>query len=236
MVYAGGTPWRDDPYDFRRDPHVFAEPHPISRGRGHSRHAGGGRGVRATGAALLRRQGFLGPLAPGPEGVSSRPDPVPAAARRYRATSSPRCTSSATASCRRSAPICACIATRTALAAGANPWDLGTLKCCGFLKTRALLHRLEAPAVRRGHRAARGATRNDRAPRSGSSPSATSSASGIRRTSGRSCGICTTDGSTRARRIRIFPLSNWTELDVWRYIELESIPVVPLYFAPSARW
>jgi sulfate adenylyltransferase subunit 2 len=31
--------------------------------------------------------------------------------------------------------------------------------------------------------------------------------------------------------MRVFPLSNWTELDVWRYIEQENIPVVPLYFA-----
>jgi sulfate adenylyltransferase subunit 2 len=31
--------------------------------------------------------------------------------------------------------------------------------------------------------------------------------------------------------IRVFPLSNWTELDVWRYIEHQNIPVVPLYFA-----
>ncbi len=31
--------------------------------------------------------------------------------------------------------------------------------------------------------------------------------------------------------IRVFPLSNWTELDVWHYIYLESIPIVPLYFA-----
>lgn len=31
--------------------------------------------------------------------------------------------------------------------------------------------------------------------------------------------------------IRVFPLSNWTELDIWQYIELESIPVVNLYFA-----
>jgi sulfate adenylyltransferase subunit 2 len=31
--------------------------------------------------------------------------------------------------------------------------------------------------------------------------------------------------------IRVFPLSNWTELDVWQYIYLENIPVVPLYFA-----
>jgi sulfate adenylyltransferase subunit 2 len=31
--------------------------------------------------------------------------------------------------------------------------------------------------------------------------------------------------------IRVFPLSNWTELDVWRYVEQENLPVVPLYFA-----
>ncbi len=31
--------------------------------------------------------------------------------------------------------------------------------------------------------------------------------------------------------IRVFPLSNWTELDIWQYIHLEEIPVVPLYFA-----
>nr|MBP6777118.1 phosphoadenosine phosphosulfate reductase family protein [Piscinibacter sp.] len=29
----------------------------------------------------------------------------------------------------------------------------------------------------------------------------------------------------------VFPLSNWTELDVWQYIHLEDIPIVPLYFA-----
>ncbi len=31
--------------------------------------------------------------------------------------------------------------------------------------------------------------------------------------------------------MRVFPMSNWTELDVWEYIMLEKIPVVPLYFA-----
>ncbi|CAG0942547.1 sulfate adenylyltransferase subunit 2 [Gammaproteobacteria bacterium] len=31
--------------------------------------------------------------------------------------------------------------------------------------------------------------------------------------------------------IRVFPLSNWTELDVWQYIEAEQLPIVPLYFA-----
>src|SRR3978361_1141516 len=31
--------------------------------------------------------------------------------------------------------------------------------------------------------------------------------------------------------IRVFPISNWTELDIWQYIYLENIPIVPLYFA-----
>jgi sulfate adenylyltransferase subunit 2 len=35
----------------------------------------------------------------------------------------------------------------------------------------------------------------------------------------------------KGESIRVFPLSNWTELDVWQYIYLENIPVVPLYFA-----
>ena len=35
----------------------------------------------------------------------------------------------------------------------------------------------------------------------------------------------------RGESIRVFPLSNWTELDVWQYIYLENIPVIPLYFA-----
>ncbi|MCH8045591.1 MAG: sulfate adenylyltransferase subunit CysD [Planctomycetes bacterium] len=35
----------------------------------------------------------------------------------------------------------------------------------------------------------------------------------------------------KGETIRVFPLSNWTELDVWQYIHLESIPIVPLYFA-----
>ena len=35
----------------------------------------------------------------------------------------------------------------------------------------------------------------------------------------------------KGQTIRIFPLSNWTELDIWYYIRRERIPVVPLYFA-----
>jgi len=37
----------------------------------------------------------------------------------------------------------------------------------------------------------------------------------------------------KGETIRVFPISNWTELDIWQYIELEKIPVVPLYFAAN---
>ena len=36
---------------------------------------------------------------------------------------------------------------------------------------------------------------------------------------------------SKGESIRVFPLSNWTELDIWQYIHLENIPIVPLYYA-----
>jgi sulfate adenylyltransferase subunit 2 len=39
----------------------------------------------------------------------------------------------------------------------------------------------------------------------------------------------------RGESIRVFPLSNWTELDVWQYIHLENVPIVPLYLAQPRR-
>jgi sulfate adenylyltransferase subunit 2 len=35
----------------------------------------------------------------------------------------------------------------------------------------------------------------------------------------------------KGESIRVFPLSNWTELDIWQYIYLENVPIIPLYFA-----
>ena len=45
----------------------------------------------------------------------------------------------------------------------------------------------------------------------------------------------------KGESIRVFPLSNWTELDVWLYIHVEQIPIVPLYYAAErevveAKW
>jgi sulfate adenylyltransferase subunit 2 len=39
----------------------------------------------------------------------------------------------------------------------------------------------------------------------------------------------------KGESIRVFPISNWTELDVWQYIFLEKIPIVPLYFAAKRK-
>jgi sulfate adenylyltransferase subunit 2 len=36
---------------------------------------------------------------------------------------------------------------------------------------------------------------------------------------------------SKGESIRVFPISNWTELDIWQYIQLENIPIVPLYFS-----
>jgi len=36
---------------------------------------------------------------------------------------------------------------------------------------------------------------------------------------------------TKGQSLRVFPISNWTELDIWQYIMMENIPIVPLYFA-----
>ncbi len=44
---------------------------------------------------------------------------------------------------------------------------------------------------------------------------------------------------SKGESIRIFPISNWTELDIWQYIRLNNIPIVPLYFAarrPTYEW
>jgi sulfate adenylyltransferase subunit 2 len=37
----------------------------------------------------------------------------------------------------------------------------------------------------------------------------------------------------KGESIRVFPLSNWTELDIWQYIHLENLPIVPLYFSAA---
>ena len=83
--------------------------------------------------------------------------------------------------------------------------------------------------------AARAATKSDRAPKSASSRSAMSTASGIRRAQRPELWSLYNGRVSPGEHIRVFPLSNWTELDVWSYIESEEDPgAVPVLRAGPA--
>ena len=121
-----------------------------------------------------------------------------------------------------------------AISSGASPWGLGTVRCCGFLKTQALLTALNEGK----YDAVIGGARRDEE-RS--------------RAKERIFSFRDLHGQWNPRRqrpemwhlfngrihdnesIRVFPLSNWTELDVWRYIEREHIQIVPLYFSAERQ-
>jgi sulfate adenylyltransferase subunit 2 len=113
---------------------------------------------------------------------------------------------------------------------GANPFRLGTSRCCALLKTKALL---DALAIHQIDVAMGGARREEEKSR------AKERVFSLRDCLGR------WDPKNQRpefwnlynvrigpqQSLRVFPLSNWTELDVWEYIQREEIPVVPLYFA-----
>lgn len=117
-----------------------------------------------------------------------------------------------------------------ALVAGTNPIRLDTKRCCGLLKTTALLDALN----HYGFNAALGGARRDE-----EKSRAKERIYSFRDKAGQ--------WDPRNQRpelwnlynsrihpgesIRVFPLSNWTEMDVWQYILHESIPIVDLYFA-----
>jgi sulfate adenylyltransferase subunit 2 len=117
-----------------------------------------------------------------------------------------------------------------ALRDGANPFRLGTSRCCGLLKTKALL---DALAENNIDVALGGARRDEEKSR------AKERVFSVRDSLGQwdpknqrpefwnLYNVRLAQGQT----LRVFPLSNWTELDVWEYIDREDIPVVPLYFA-----
>ena len=117
-----------------------------------------------------------------------------------------------------------------ALAEGANPYDLGTQKCCGLLKTRSLLDAL----VEGGFDAAFGGARRDE-----EKSRAKERVYSFRDALGQwdpknqrpELWSLYNGRHHKGESIRVFPLSNWTELDVWLYIHEERIPIVPLYFA-----
>ena len=121
-----------------------------------------------------------------------------------------------------------------ALADGANPVRLGTQRCCGLLKTQALLDGLRAG----GFDAAFGGARRDE-----EKSRAKERIFSFRDAAGQwdpknqrpELWIVFNGRIGPGESIRVFPLSNWTELDIWHYIHLENIPIVPLYFAQAAQ-
>ncbi|HEY3707689.1 MAG TPA: sulfate adenylyltransferase subunit CysD [Terracidiphilus sp.] len=117
-----------------------------------------------------------------------------------------------------------------ALAEGASPFKLGTQKCCAQLKTGALL-----AALREGNfdAAIGGARRDEEKARAKERVYSFRDPMGQWDPKNQRPELWTLYNGriNKGESIRVFPLSNWTELDVWEYIEQENIPVVPLYFA-----
>lgn len=119
---------------------------------------------------------------------------------------------------------------RDALAQGANPFALGTQKCCGLLKTKSLLDAL----AEGGFDAAFGGARRDEE-KSRAKERIYSFRDSFGQWDPKSqrpelWGILNSR-INKGESIRVFPLSNWTELDIWLYIHFEKIPIVPLYYA-----
>jgi sulfate adenylyltransferase subunit 2 len=117
-----------------------------------------------------------------------------------------------------------------AIAEGANPIKLGTERCCGFLKTQALLE-----GLRMGNYDAAfgGARRDEEKSRAKERIYSFRDTLGQWDPKNQRPELWNVFNSRIApgESIRVFPLSNWTEMDVWQYIHLENIPIVPLYYA-----
>ncbi len=117
-----------------------------------------------------------------------------------------------------------------AIEADANPFRLGTRKCCGLLKTEALLQALRAG----NYDAAIGGARRDE-----DKSRAKERVYSFRDRLGQwdpknqrpELWNLYNGKLNQDESIRVFPISNWTEQDVWHYIHQENIPIVPLYLA-----
>jgi sulfate adenylyltransferase subunit 2 len=119
---------------------------------------------------------------------------------------------------------------RDALDKGANPFVLGTQKCCGLLKTKSLLDALEAGGF---DAAFGGARRDEEKSRAKERIYSFRDPQGQWDPKNQRPELWNNFNSRidKGESIRVFPLSNWTELDVWLYIHVEQIPIVPLYYA-----
>lgn len=121
-----------------------------------------------------------------------------------------------------------------AIAAGAHPAQLGTDRCCQLLKTQALLDALN----KHGFDAAfGGARREEEKSRAKERVFSVRDSQGQWDPKNQRPELWSLYNSRlqAGESVRVFPLSNWTELDIWEYIREDQIPVVPLYFAHERR-
>lgn len=111
-----------------------------------------------------------------------------------------------------------------------DPFEYGTQKCCQILKTQALLNALREG----GYDAAIGGARREEE-RSRAKERIYSFRDKVGQWDPKSqrpeLWNLYNSKHNKGESMRVFPLSNWTELDVWNYIARERIPVVPMYFA-----
>jgi sulfate adenylyltransferase subunit 2 len=121
-----------------------------------------------------------------------------------------------------------------AIADGANPFRLGTSRCCALLKTKALLDALKHEGI---DAAIGGARRDEEKSRAKERVFSFRDAVGQWNPKNQRPELWNLYNGhiAKGQSVRVFPLSNWTELDIWRYIEQENIPVVPLYFAQERQ-
>ena len=117
-----------------------------------------------------------------------------------------------------------------AISDGANPFKLGTQRCCGLLKTKALLDGLRAGGF---DAAMGGARRDEEKSRAKERIFSFRDAKGQWDPKNQRPELWSLYNGRidPGESLRIFPLSNWTEMDVWQYIHVEKIPIVPMYFA-----
>jgi sulfate adenylyltransferase subunit 2 len=118
----------------------------------------------------------------------------------------------------------------SAIAGGANPIALDTRRCCGLLKTQALLDALRHYKF---DAAFGGARRDEEKSRAKERIYSFRDQAGQWDPKNQRPELWNLYNARihPGESIRVFPLSNWTEMDVWQYIHEESIPVVDLYFA-----
>src|SRR5689334_6944967 len=121
-----------------------------------------------------------------------------------------------------------------AIAEGAHPLKLGVARCCGKLKTGALL---EALAKYDFDAAIGGARRDEERSRAKERVFSFRDSFGQWDPRNQRAELWSLYNGEihEGESMRVFPLSNWTERDVWQYIQEQNIPIVPLYYAQQRQ-